>query len=68
MIEALSKENIESRPLWKPMHAQPVFKSAKAVTDGTSDDLFSRGICLPSGADMSDELVEKVACIVKSAL
>ena len=68
VIEALSKENIESRPLWKPMHAQPVFKNTKAVINGTSDDLFSRGICLPSGADMSDELVEKVAFIVKSAL
>lgn len=68
VIEALNKEDIESRPLWKPMHMQPVFKGAKAVVDGTSEDLFSRGICLPSGADMSDALVEKVANIVKKAL
>lgn len=68
VIEALNKKNIESRPLWKPMHAQPVFKGVKAVINGTSDDLFSRGICLPSGADMSDELVEKVASIVKSVI
>lgn len=68
VIDALNKEDIESRPLWKPMHMQPVFKGAKAVVDGTSEDLFSRGICLPSGADMSDELVEKVANIVKKAL
>lgn len=68
VIEALNKQDIESRPLWKPMHAQPVFKGAKAVLSGLSDDLFSRGICLPSGADMSDETVLKVANIVKSAL
>ena len=68
VIEALNKQDIESRPLWKPMHAQPVFKGAKAVLSGLSDDLFSRGICLPSGADMSDEMVLKVANIVKSAL
>ena len=45
VIEALNKQDIESRPLWKPMHAQPVFKGAKAVLSGLSDDLFSRGIC-----------------------
>lgn len=68
VIEALNKQDIESRPLWKPMHAQPVFNGAKAVLGGLSDNLFSRGICLPSGADMSDEMVLKVANIVKSAL
>lgn len=68
VIDALNKEDIESRPLWKPMHMQPVFKGAKAVVDGTSEDLFSRGICLPSGADMSDAMVEKVANVVKKAL
>lgn len=68
VIDALNKENIESRPLWKPMHAQSVFSGAKAVLNGVSDDLFSRGLCLPSGANMSDELVLKIAKIVKSAL
>ena len=68
VIEALNKHDIESRPLWKPMHLQPVFKGAKCIVDGTSEDYFSRGICLPSGADMSDELVEKVANIVRNAL
>jgi len=47
---ALEKENIESRPLWKPMHMQPVFKEFPAYTDGTSEDLFNRGLCLPSGS------------------
>lgn len=68
VIEALNKHDIESRPLWKPMHLQSVFKGAKCIVDGTSEDYFSRGVCLPSGADMSDELVEKVANIVRSAL
>lgn len=68
VIDALNKADIESRPLWKPMHIQPVFKGAKAVIDGTSEDYFSRGICLPSGSDMSDEIVAKVADIVRKAL
>ena len=68
VIEALNKNDIESRPLWKPMHLQPVFKGTKCVVDGTSEEYFSRGICLPSGANMSDELVEKIASIVRSAL
>ena len=50
------------------MHLQPVFKGTKCVVDGTSEEYFSRGICLPSGANMSDELVEKIASIVRSAL
>ena len=68
VIDALNKADIESRPLWKPMHMQPVFKGALSVVDGTSEDLFSRGICLPSGSDMSDEQVAKVAEIVKKSL
>jgi dTDP-4-amino-4,6-dideoxygalactose transaminase len=63
---ALEKENIESRPLWKPMHLQPVFKEFPAYTDGTSEDLFNRGLCLPSGSNLSlDDLVRVVAVIKK---
>jgi dTDP-4-amino-4,6-dideoxygalactose transaminase len=51
----LEKENIESRPLWKPMHLQPVFSSCPAYLNGTSEDLFSKGLCLPSGSNMSDD-------------
>lgn len=50
----LEKENIESRPLWKPMHLQPIFKSAPAYTNGTSESLFKVGLCLPSGSNLSD--------------
>jgi len=65
VIKALADENIESRPLWKPMHLQPVFKGALSFIDGYSEDLFSRGICLPSGSDMSEQTQAKVIKIVK---
>ena len=65
VIKALADENIESRPLWKPMHLQPVFKGALSFVDGYSQDLFSRGICLPSGSDMSEQTQERVIKIVK---
>ncbi len=52
---ALEKENIESRPLWKPMHLQPVFQKFPAYVDGTSEDFFERGLCLPSGSNLTKE-------------
>jgi dTDP-4-amino-4,6-dideoxygalactose transaminase len=51
---ALEKENIESRPLWKPMHLQPVFKHFPVLKNGVSEDLFNKGICLPSGTQLTD--------------
>jgi len=60
VIDVLASNNIESRPLWKPMHMQPLFADALAVVDGTSEMLFGRGICLPSGSSMSDEDVVRV--------
>lgn len=51
----LEIENIETRPLWKPMHLQPVFSSCPAYLNGVSEDLFSKGLCLPSGSNMTDE-------------
>ncbi len=52
---ALEKENIESRPLWKPMHLQPVFKKALAYKNGTSEKLFEKGLCLPSSSSLSEK-------------
>jgi dTDP-4-amino-4,6-dideoxygalactose transaminase len=52
---ALEKENIETRPLWKPMHQQPVFSTSPAYLNGISDRLFTMGLCLPSGTNLSDE-------------
>lgn len=50
---ALENENIEARPLWKPMHQQPVFKETKSYLNGVSDFLFEYGLCLPSGSNLS---------------
>jgi dTDP-4-amino-4,6-dideoxygalactose transaminase len=62
---ALENENIESRPLWKPMHMQPVFKGHKTVGGAVSEDLFERGLCLPSGTQMSDADLERVVEVVR---
>jgi dTDP-4-amino-4,6-dideoxygalactose transaminase len=51
---ALEKDNIEARPLWKPMHLQPVFQETPFYGDGTSERLFEMGLCLPSGTNMSE--------------
>lgn len=52
---ALEAENIESRPLWKPMHLQPVFADAPFYGDGTSEKLFDQGLCLPSGSNLVED-------------
>lgn len=57
---SLEKENIESRPLWKPMHQQPIFKSYPSYLNGVSDDLFDRGLCLPSGSNLTNEDRERI--------
>ena len=57
---ALDKEGIESRPLWKPMHKQPVYKDAPAYVNGVSEGLFKRGLCLPSGPMVSEEDIHRI--------
>ncbi len=52
---ALEAENIESRPLWKPMHLQPVYRDCEAVGGAVAEELFEKGLCLPSGTAMSEE-------------
>lgn len=66
--ESLADDSIESRPLWKPMHMQPVFRDSTAVVDGTSEDLFTRGLCLPSGGSLGDDDVARVVTGVVRAL
>ena len=80
IINALAAENVESRPAWKPMHTQPVFKDCGFVTHLTEaekkeigygsvcEDLFSRSICLPSDSKMTDEEVNYVAAIVNKTI
>jgi dTDP-4-amino-4,6-dideoxygalactose transaminase len=65
---ALEAADIESRPLWKPMHLQPVFAGAPARVDGTSRRLFEHGLCLPSGSVLTDAQVERVAELTAAAV
>jgi len=63
---ALEKENIESRPLWKPMHLQPVFKDCRVRGGSASEEIFRDGLCLPSGTALTDMELERVAGIVRA--
>ncbi|MCC5920723.1 MAG: aminotransferase class I/II-fold pyridoxal phosphate-dependent enzyme [Cyclobacteriaceae bacterium] len=62
---ALDKENIESRPLWKPMHLQPVYKNAEYIGRGVSDSLFANGLCLPSDTKIDKGSLERIITIIK---
>jgi dTDP-4-amino-4,6-dideoxygalactose transaminase len=64
----LEKENIESRPLWKPMHLQPVFASYPRYLNGVSEKLFENGLCLPSGTNMSDENRLYILDVIRKAI
>lgn len=61
---ALENHNVESRPLWKPMHMQPVFKDAKFIANKISEEMFLRGLCLPSGTNMSENELKRVVELV----
>lgn len=61
---ALEAENIEARPLWKPMHLQPVFKGMPAYVSGVSERLFSTGLCLPSGTAMEKDDMDRVVSVI----
>lgn len=62
---AFLEDNIESRPLWKPMHLQPVFEGAPYYGGNISEKLFDNGLCLPSGSNLSDEDRERISKVVK---
>ena len=62
----LTAADIESRPLWKPMHLQPVFAKAPAYVNGVSEALFAQGLCLPSGPMVTDEDVDRIVKVIKS--
>lgn len=61
---ALEQDNIESRPLWKPMHMQPIFADAPFYGDGTSERLFRDGLCLPSGSNLTDADFERIFKVI----
>ena len=65
---ALDKLGIESRPLWKPMHLQPVYKKSPAYVNGVSEELFKKGLCLPSGPMISDEDAKFIIESIKAAI
>ncbi|WP_084399641.1 aminotransferase class I/II-fold pyridoxal phosphate-dependent enzyme [Pseudotamlana agarivorans] len=61
---ALLEDDIESRPLWKPMHLQPVYKDYLHFTNGVSEDLFNKGLCLPSSSNLSQEDLNRIMGII----
>jgi len=63
---ALEAENIEARPLWKPMHLQPVFAQCESIGGDVAKNLFERGLCLPSGSSLTDDDVSRVSAVVRS--
>ncbi|ASE57071.1 pyridoxal-5'-phosphate-dependent protein [Corynebacterium sp. HMSC061H03] len=68
VVAALGEANIEARHLWKPMHLQPVYEGARATINGTAENLFSRGITLPSGPALDDDDVARVIGVLKEVL
>lgn len=65
---ALEAENIESRPLWKPMHLQPVYREAPSFVNGVSERLFAHGLCLPSGSALTAEQQDRIVEIMRQTL
>ena len=68
VLAALDAADIEARPLWKPMHVQPVFKDAPRLERGVSDRLFAQGLALPSGSVLSDQQVSRVCDVLEREL
>ncbi len=65
MRMALDAANVEARPLWKPMHKQPVFRNAPAFVNGVSEELFFKGLCLPAGPYVKDDDVRYIVDVIK---
>lgn len=68
IMEKLEQENIESRPVWKPMHMQPFFADFDYIGGDVSEKLFEKGVCLPSDTKMTDEDLERVCGIIKAII
>jgi len=66
--KALENQNIESRPLWKPMHLQPIFAAAPFYGDGVSENLFENGLCLPSGSNLNEADLHRVVSVITGIL
>jgi len=68
VIQALGSENIEARPVWKPMHLQPVFEGCQVYGDKVDEEIFRRGICFPSGIALSEDDITRVSEIIRHSL
>jgi dTDP-4-amino-4,6-dideoxygalactose transaminase len=66
--DALAAEEIESRPIWKPMHQQPVFRENEAFLAGRADALFEEGLCLPSGTALTEKDIDRVCSVIIKTL
>ena len=64
MLDRLAKADIEARPVWKPMHLQPVFAGCPVYGGAVSEDLFARGICLPSGTGLAEDDLTRIADVL----
>ena len=67
IIRSLRKNKIESRPIWKPMHLQPLYKQYKFYNNNSSEKLFNLGLCLPSGTTLTEEQISKISQIIISS-
>ena len=65
---ALEERNIESRPIWKPMHQQPVFAGSRSFLSGEADSIYSSGICLPSGPGITDSDIDEICSVLSQTL
>ncbi len=68
MIAALAAEDIEARPAWKPMHLQPLFRDAERLGGAVAEDVFARGICLPSSSFLGDDELGRVTDTIRRAV
>lgn len=66
LMTAFAEENIETRPLWKPMHLQPVFKDCPYYGENVAEDLFNRGLCLPSGSNITNEDKKRINEVISN--
>lgn len=68
VVAALAEQNIEARPVWKPLHLQPLFRGAQAVGGSVAEGIFARGLCLPSGSGLTDADQDRVIACVRAVL
>ncbi len=68
ICEMLNLQNIECRPLWNPMHLQPIFKDVPYYGSGVCEDLFSKGVCLPSGSNLTDDDLQQIITALKESI